>query len=130
MANYLIDTHIYIWLDANPNKLKRQWQEILANPNNEIYLSMASLWEMQIKYQLGKLELSMPLANLVEDLKTSGLYQILPIQENHILQLQNLPTIHKDPFDRMLIAQAMTENLTLMTDDEKIIQYPINFIAN
>ncbi len=129
MAKYLIDTHIYIWLDANPNKIKAEWQEVLANPNNKIYLSMASLWEMQIKYQLGKLKLSMPLDDLIEDLKTSGLYQILPIQENHILQLKNLPNIHKDPFDRMLIAQAMTEQLMLITDDEKIIQYPIDFIA-
>lgn len=128
MTRYLIDTHVYIWLSSSPEKLKPQWHNLLADSNNHIYLSMASIWEMQIKYLLGKLKLAKPLEELISDIKNDGLYHILPIAEQHIFQLQNIPNIHKDPFDRMLISQAIHEKLTLITDDAKIMQYPVTLL--
>ena len=128
MANYLLDTHIFIWVTCNANNLSKSIAEILRNDNHTIYLSMASTWEIQIKHQLGKLPLTKPFNEIVDDVIQNGLYQLLPINERHILNLQQLPYIHKDPFDRLLISQAMTENLTILTVDEHIVKYPISFI--
>lgn len=128
MAKYLIDTHIYIWATSNTAQLAPKFAKITKSLEHEIYLSMASLWEMQIKYQLGRLKLAKPLKFLIEEIHQENLYKILPITESHVLNLQNLPDIHNDPFDRLLISQAMTENLTMLTVDKDIIQYPIDFI--
>lgn len=128
MANYLLDTHIFIWVTCNASKLPKSIAEILRNDNHTIYLSVASIWEIQIKHQLGKLPLTKPFNEIVDDVIQNQLYQLLPITERHILNLQQLPFIHKDPFDRLLVSQAMIENLSLLTVDEHIIQYPIDFI--
>lgn len=89
---------------------------------------MATFWEMQIKYQLGKLPLTKTIAELIFEVKKYQLYDIILVNEHHILNLQNLQFFHKDPFDRIIISQAMLENLTLLTVDEHIIKYPIDFI--
>lgn len=128
MSDYLMDTHIFIWTTCNANKLPKKILNILTNDNHRIYLSMATIWEMQIKYQLGKLPLTKPFSVIIDDVIDNDLYHFLPITHRHILNLQHLDFIHKDPFDRMLISQAMTENLTLLTVDEHIIHYPIKFI--
>lgn len=128
MARYLIDSHIYIWSDNDVDNIPLAIQNVLADPSCEVYFSLVSLWEMQIKTQLGKLYLKKPLDSFIKQLETSGLYPILPITQQHILALRHLPMIHKDPFDRLLIAQAMVENLTLLTVDEDIIQYPIQVL--
>lgn len=93
---YLIDTHIYIWADNEPDKLSQTAKLILDNPNHTIYLSMVTLWELQIKIQLGKLQLNKPLNQAIDFIKENNLYKILPIQERDILGLQRLPFYHKD----------------------------------
>ena len=129
VVRYLIDTHIFIWADSDPQKLSPQVRSIIQNPQNQIYLSTVSLWEMQIKHNLGKLELSIPLSQIISDIKNEQLYNLLDIQAKHILSLEQLPDIHKDPFDRLLIAQANTEHMILITDDTKIVQYPVNILG-
>ncbi|MBE9590572.1 type II toxin-antitoxin system VapC family toxin [Moraxella sp. K127] len=128
MSAFLIDTHIYIWADSEPCRLSPQVRAILDNPNHHIYLSMASLWELQIKMQLGKLTLNTPLAQAIEHIKANNLYIILPIKERDILGLQRLPFHHKDPFDRLLISQAIHHDLTLITLDEHIVKYDVKCI--
>ncbi|MDO5652301.1 MAG: type II toxin-antitoxin system VapC family toxin [Moraxella sp.] len=124
-AGYALDTHIFIWINHSPSKLNANFQKILRNTDNSFFLSMVSLWEMQIKIQLGKLTNLPSLSKLIEQNKRDNIYKILPIKETHILGLQALPPIHKDPFDRLLISQAISENLILLTADSNIIQYPV-----
>ncbi|WP_066800049.1 type II toxin-antitoxin system VapC family toxin [Moraxella oblonga] len=128
MAKYLLDTHIFIWASCYPERLPKSILKILENSDNDFCVSMATFWEMQIKHQLGKLPLTKSIAELIAQIKKYHLYEILPINETHILNLQNLEYFHKDPFDRIIISQAMIDGLTLLTVDEDIIKYPIKFI--
>jgi PIN domain nuclease of toxin-antitoxin system len=106
----LLDTHAFLWLMYNSQKLSPLAREACQNNNNQLYLSIASVWEMQIKHQLGKLELSDSLEKMVEEeCQINGL-QILSIKLNHISALYNFPFYHKEPFDRILIAQTKVEN--------------------
>lgn len=125
MAKFLLDTHIFIWADSEPNKLSHNVQNILLDDSNQIYLSMVSLWEMQIKIQLGKLVLNTPLKQAVDRIKQNQSYRILPIYEQDLWTLETLPFYHKDPFDRLLVAQAINSDLTLITVDEHIIKYDV-----
>ncbi|OOR91874.1 hypothetical protein B0181_02240 [Moraxella caviae] len=131
MASYLVDTHVYLWADHAVHKLCPKVREILANPKHTIYLSMASLWEMQIKIQLGKLTLDTPLQEAMNRVCKQGLYQILPIKLSHLWTLERLPHLHNDPFDRLLMAQSLNEKLPFITADSKILQYGmIECVAN
>ena len=91
-------------------------------------LSVASVWEIQIKHQLGKLALKMPLPEIIQKQREQNQIDLMPIELPHIYGLANLPDHHKDPFDRLLIAQAMIEGLTLLTNDPHIAQYPVTSI--
>jgi len=124
----LLDTHIFLWLNSNPQKLSQKILDACANTNNQMYLSPVSPWEIQIKQQLGKLHLDVPLSNLVDAQVDQNNMQILPIKLEHIYALSTLPAIHKDPFDRLLIAQADTESMVLVSVDKNIQQYPIEVI--
>lgn len=128
MANYLLDTQIFIWANQDHEKLTPNFIKILSDPKHQFYLSIASIWEMQIKIQLGKLTVEPTLDQALSVAREKNLYQILPITETHVLGLQQLPFIHKDPFDRLLISQAISENLTLLNVDEHIVKYPVNFL--
>lgn len=96
--------------------------------NNEIYLSIVSLWEMQIKIQLGKLRLNQRLSETIEIQQRDNNINILPISIDHVCLLEQLPNHHRDPFDRMLIVQAQHEKLMFVTNDEKIRQYDISLL--
>lgn len=128
MAKYLLDTQIFIWINQEQHKIPKNIKTILLNGNHTFYLSVASIWEMQIKVQLEKLTITKSLSILLQEIKIDKSYQFLTINESHILNLQNLDFIHKDPFDRIIISQAMIEDLTLLTVDEDIVKYPIQFI--
>lgn len=127
MTKYLIDSHIFIWADSKPLQanISPAALTVINNTENEIYLSMVSLWEIQIKMMLGKLTLSNPLNEAIQHYKADNMLKILPIQENHIFMLNTLPDIHKDPFDRLIIAQAIVENLPIITVDSVFKQYPV-----
>ncbi len=111
---YLIDTHCWLWWHIDPDKLKQKVFKLIENGDSSIYFSVVSAWEIVIKYQLKKLKLPMPPHQYVQKRLELSYMEVLPVQMEHVLKVQNLPDIHKDPFDRLLISQAMTEELTIM----------------
>ena len=124
----LLDTHVFIWLDTQPEKLSNTVMEICQDIDNQLYLSMASVWEMQIKVQLGKLKLKIPLADMLTVQQQENDLNILNIVLPHIYQLQALPFHHNDPFDRLIIAQSVLEDMTLISFDEKFKAYGISVL--
>ena len=123
--NILLDTHAFIWADNDSQKLSGNAIGAILQATTK-YVSIVSVWEIQIKSSLGKLPLTKPLAKLVLDQQEQNGVQILPITQDHIYALTDLPPIHRDPFDRMLIAQAQHEHLTLVTADENIPKYAVH----
>lgn len=121
----LLDTHAFIWWDSEPSKLGRRALHACCDPANEVLFSVASAWEMEIKRQLGKLRLRMPLQEIVEQQRAANGIGLLDVRLPHVIQLDSLPTPHKDPFDRILVAQAIVEGATLVTADPAIEVYPV-----
>lgn len=124
----LLDTHVLIYATLQQSNLSNQAKEIIQDKANELYLSTASIWEMQIKLQLGKLNLQPSLQQIIEDQCRVNDLRILPISQQHIFNLSQLPFHHKDPFDRMIISQAMTEGFSLLSKDAQITKYQVNVI--
>lgn len=120
--NYLLDTHVLLWAIQNHPKLSKKAKDIILNPDNELWFSTASIWEIAIKYSAQKPNGFIDPTYFYQILKRNQ-YKELPIYSNHATAVKSLPFFHKDPFDRMLIAQSHCENLMLMTVDEKIAQY-------
>lgn len=121
----LLDTHIFLWWDNEPNQLSAQAKLLCEDPANILVLSVASVWEMQIKQQLGKLSLRLPLSQLIEEQQQTNGIEILPIT----LALESLPLHHKDPFDRLLIAQSNAENIGLLSIDPLFKQYNVTLLG-
>lgn len=126
--NLLLDTHVLIWSTGNPEKLSENVRSLLLDTNNSWVVSIASVWELQIKYQLGKLNLSLPLPSLIETQQQVNKLRILPIELAHIYALDGLPNHHREPFDRIVIAQAVVENIPLLSIDKVFDAYPIQNI--
>ncbi|MBL0346880.1 type II toxin-antitoxin system VapC family toxin [Candidatus Villigracilis affinis] len=120
----LLDTHTFLWWDSEPEKLSRRALELCQNPENTLVLSVASIWEMQIKIQLGKLQIKIPLEEMISQQQKNGI-EILPVEASHIFAVESLPNHHKDPFDRLIIAQAIVEDAILISADPLISQYPV-----
>jgi PIN domain nuclease of toxin-antitoxin system len=123
--NLLLDTHAFIWWDDDYARLPDSLLVKLRDPQHIVYLSLASIWEMQIKIQLGKIEFTIPLSQKIRDNQLRNKLQLLPIAEAHLYALGDLPHHHRDPFDRVLIAQSRTESLTLVTNDSNIRRYDV-----
>ena len=121
----LLDTCVILWLMMESKKISPVMREILANPANSRYLSAASVWEVVVKWQTGKLKLPKPPAEFFAEIKARGKLRPLAIDDASALQLHKLPARHADPFDRMLICQAIENGMTVVTPDELITQYPI-----
>ncbi|RTZ41555.1 type II toxin-antitoxin system VapC family toxin [Candidimonas sp. SYP-B2681] len=119
----LLDTHVLLWAAGNPARLSKAARTLLEDPQNELLFSVASLWEITIKRSLGRSDFQVDARLLRRGLLDNG-YQELAISSAHAVSIDSLPTIHKDPFDRMLIAQATTEGITLLTADDWVAQYP------
>ena len=124
----LLDTHAFIWWDSEPDKLSPPALTGCQDRTNTLLLSVASVWEMQIKSQLGKLKLNLPLAEVIEGQRKANNIEILPVMLAHVFALQNLPLHHKDPFDRILIAQANVENVAVVSNDPLFAQYPVKLL--
>jgi len=124
----LLDTHTFIWWDSQPQRLSQQILNMCQDPENELLVSVASLWEMQIKLQLGKLELNKPLAELVSGQQEINKIDILDVKLEHILALAKLPPHHKDPFDRLLIAQTDIEEAILVSKDQIFTEYEVKLV--
>ena len=127
--NLLIDTHAVIWFITEDDQLPDHAKALIEEANNTCFVSIASLWEMAIKYSLGKLDLKADLKRIFELIDQSGL-TILPITPAHILTNSVLDFHHRDPFDRLMIAQAKSEGLTLISKDKEFYNYNINLIWN
>ena len=121
----LLDTHTLIWGLCEPDRLNVKTKELLTNIDNIIFVSIASLWELQIKKSLNKITLP---DNFTSQLQENG-YELLNITHEHISKLDTIPMIHRDPFDRMLISQCTYENIPLVTKDTEIIKYNIQIIT-
>ena len=121
----LIDTHVFIWWTSDSQKLSFTVYNLLTSPKTQVILSVVSIWEMQIKLSLGKLQLKTALPELVEDEVKQNKIELLPLDLSHIYALSNLPNHHRDPFDRLLIAQAKSEELVIISIDEKFDGYDI-----
>jgi PIN domain nuclease of toxin-antitoxin system len=121
----LLDTHTFIWWDADPARLSAVALALCRDPANQLVLSVASLWEIQIKRQLSKLDLRQPLAGIVAQQQETNGMTILPIVPAHVLALEDLPLHHRDPFDRLLAAQALVEEATLVSGDPVLRSYPV-----
>ncbi|MBS3029292.1 MAG: type II toxin-antitoxin system VapC family toxin [Dolichospermum sp. DET50] len=119
----LFDTHTFMWWHSEPDRIPRETLILLQNPNNELLLSIVSLWEMQIKIQLGKLTLRDDLELMLKTQQEQNNINLISITFLHILELKNLPLHHKDPFDRLLIAQCKVENATLISRDSVFQNY-------
>jgi PIN domain nuclease of toxin-antitoxin system len=121
----LLDTHVFIWWDSEPERLSPKVLSFCKDSNNILMLSVASVWEMQIKLQLGKMKPDLPIRDLIQSQQQTNDLQVLPIELEHVLELQNLPAHHNDPFDRLLIAQAKTEDAFLVSKDKVFSQYQV-----
>ncbi len=124
----LLDTHTFIWWDSEPSRLSPRILILLQDQANIVMLSVASVWEMQIKVLLGKLRLSLPLAETIQSQQLTNNVQVLPVELPHVLALEKLPLHHKDPFDRLLIAQANIEDATLLSADPAFTKYPVKLL--
>ena len=124
----LLDTHIFLWMAAEPEKLSAHAQDYISNADITLYLSIVSLWEMQIKRQLGKLEIDVPLDELWHQQQIQSELLLLLTKEEHIWELGTLPPLHKDPFDRLLIAQSRHEKMMLISADGMMSEYDITVI--
>ena len=124
----LIDTHIFLWLFAGIRISQNVKDFLLDTTNNEIYVSHATAWEISIKYGTRKLGLPQPPELFVPDRISRANFLHLPIKIQHVLQVHNLPPIHKDPFDRLLVSQARVENLTILTADPNFAKYQIKVL--
>lgn len=125
----LLDTHAWLWLQATPDRLSGEALAVASDPENDLYLSAASAWEIAIKYALGKLPLPEPPPEYVPTrLRTSGVVP-LPVEHRHALHVASLPHHHRDPFDRLLIAQARLDDLVLLTSDPGFRPYGVELLA-
>jgi PIN domain nuclease of toxin-antitoxin system len=118
----LLDTHLLLWAAGEPKRLSKQARTLIDNPDNELLFSAASLWEVAIKRGLGREDFKVDARLLRRGLLDNG-YSELPIISDHIVATESLPPIHKDPFDRVLVAQATVEGVTLLTIDSLVAQY-------
>lgn len=119
----LLDTHLLLWAAAQPDQLSAAARELIEDPHNELLFSAASLWEVAIKNSLGRDDFSVNPRLLRRGLLDNG-YQELPITSEHSVSIDLLPPIHKDPFDRLLVAQAIVEGILLLTSDDLLATYP------
>jgi PIN domain nuclease of toxin-antitoxin system len=122
----LLDTHAFLWFVAGDAKLSARTRALIEDPNTRVLLSVVSLWETVVKVSIGKLPLSKTIADLVRDDVQGNDMELLPINVGHLVTLAGLPLLHRDPFDRLLVAQARTENVQLVSADPALDAYGIS----
>ncbi len=122
----LLDTHVFLWAITDGPRLSSEQRKMFLEEGNELHLSVASIWEMLIKTGLGKLPLPSPAAEYLEKQMEKNRIALLPIRMAHLSELQGLPPLHRDPFDRMLIAQARAEKMRLLSADARMREYGVD----
>jgi PIN domain nuclease of toxin-antitoxin system len=122
----LLDTAAFWWIATGSDRLSATAAGAFSDPANEIALSPVSIWELLVKHQLGKLPTSQPIIDLLHEARNEPVVRSLPLCESAVMRLPSLPALHRDPFDRMLICQALDEGMTLLTPDDQIRAYPVS----
>jgi len=125
--NYLLDTHTVLWFLGGDQQIPAKVVSEIENPDNKIFVSIGSIWEIAIKMSLGKLVYKDGFESLVQLIGSNG-FEILQLSVEHLAELKDLEFIHRDPFDRLLIAQTRHEGLTLITKDSLIQRYPVSIL--
>ena len=124
--NYLLDTSTFLWFVSAQTELSAHARTIIETPGNNVYLSLVSIWELAVKFRIGKLKLtSDSLARWLDDHLAANSFRLLDIKVSHCLQYATLPLTHRDPFDGLLIAQSQVENIPVITSDAAFDRYPI-----
>ena len=126
--NLLLDTHVALWAITDSPRLTPKARDLIANPANTVWVSVASLWEITIKHSLGRGDMPISGAQAKAWFEQSG-YQLLNIEAPHVSGVGELPALHNDPFDRLLVAQALAEPLRLITHDAQVARYSDTVIA-
>jgi PIN domain nuclease of toxin-antitoxin system len=124
----LLDTHTFIWFMLDHPSLSQHAASLIEDPDNEVLISIATLWEMAIKISLGKLHLAKPFGQLIPDQLQKNDFTLLPIEVSHLTQVITLPWHHRDPFDRLMIAQSLAEELPMLSRDVVFDDYNIERI--
>lgn len=124
----LLDTHAFLWIANGLPKVPPHVFAVYRDRNNEVLLSVVSAWEIQVKVQTGKLDLDDPLGELINTERERNGLKILPVDLDHVFALGELPLHHRDPFDRLLVAQAIAENAKLVTADPELSKYPVEIL--
>lgn len=124
----LLDTHVFLWWITDNSQLSPLAREIISNGENELFFSAASGWEIAIKAKLGKLRLPGDICSFIAEQLAINDFTALPVQVNHALHVYTLPDYHRDPFDRLLIAQAQTEDLFILTADPQFARYQVKVV--
>jgi PIN domain nuclease of toxin-antitoxin system len=124
--NLLLDTHVFLLFISGDERLPTAMRDVIRDPENEIYLSVISIWEAIVKHQIGKLSLPQPPEKYLPLQRDRHQIESLPLDENSVSQLAKLPFIHRDPFDRILICQAIEHGMAIVTVDEVILSYPVS----
>ena len=125
---FLLDTHALLWFLRGDDRLSPRAREAIESMDNTRVLSDASIWEISIKQSLGKLKLAEPFESRLTQALHRNVIDSLPIERSHLLGVSRLPFYHRDPFDRLIIATALVENLPVLTDDSHFSAYPIEVI--
>ena len=123
----LLDTHTFLWAIAQEGKLSRRAQQIYTG-SNDLWVSVVSVWEILIKVQAGRLPLPEPSGPYLTKKLAKDRIEVLPITLDHVLRTESLPPHHRDPFDRLLIAQAMVESMTILTADRAFTKYDVDIL--
>ena len=124
----LLDTQAFLWAASAPERLSPRARRAIEAGSNEVYLSAASVWEIAIKTQLGRLQVVHDLEDFVPERMAERSLVALPVLMSHVLKVAALPGVHRDPFDRLLVAQAIDENLHLVTSDRRLRDYPVKVV--
>lgn len=123
----LLDTHAFLWWISDDKKLTRRARRAIAEPSNEVLFSAVSAWEIVLKASLGRLDLPEP-ADFIPEQLDANAFNILPLHLSHALAVDGLPDHHRDPFDRLLVGQALSETIPIVSGDSQVARYPIRVI--
>lgn len=126
--NILLDTHIALWAITDSPRLPSRARELIESPRSSVWISAASIWEIAIKHSLGRGDMPVPGADVLRYFRESG-YKFLPVEPEHAAALEELPQHHADPFDRILVAQALFEPMRLVTSDAMLARYSDTIIS-
>ncbi|MDX1995478.1 MAG: type II toxin-antitoxin system VapC family toxin [bacterium] len=125
---YLLDANVFIWIISDPTRISSSAAAVASDKSNRLLLSLSTVWEIQIKAQLGKLTFPAPLGDILDKQMEINQIELIALRLDYILKLGELPNHHRDPFDRLLIAQALVEDLTIISSDPMFRQYNVSVL--